>query len=164
MTTCCACGCGLRVSVSGKFRKPCAKRLGVACDLHGKAKTEDQRRAPPRTSVQCDFRVLSNLQSSASPRFVSSSIGRRPLHGKSGRGSSSLANLPCSGLSFGSIRCMEVRQPSADQPQPVISNDQTPLLFFKYKIECVFLLDDRLAKFTSPTICINMIIGSLATL
>ena len=107
--------------------------------------------------LQLGFRDLSNF-SSASPRFAPAAVGRRC------RGSSSLANLPCSGLSFESIRCREVRQPSADQPQPVISNDQTPFFSAKYKMDAFFLLDDRLAKFTSPTICINMIIGSFTTL
>ena len=34
----------------------------------------------------------------------------------------------------------------------------------EYKISAFFLLEDRLAKFTSPIIYINMIIGSPATL
>ena len=41
---------------------------------------------------------------------------------------------------------------------------ETLEMLSKYKISAIFLLDDRLAKFTSPTICINMIIGSSTTL
>jgi hypothetical protein len=63
--------------------------------------------------VQLGFRPLSNL-SSASPGFWPAFFGRRR------DGLDSLANLPCHGLSFVSIRWVEVRQPSADQPQPLI--------------------------------------------
>ena len=42
------------------------------------------------------------------------------------------------------------------------SNDQT--FFLEVRVNVFFLLDDRLAKFTSPTICINMSIGSRTTL
>jgi hypothetical protein len=129
-----------------------AKKVSSMCEESGEESSDGREKA-----LLLGFRPLSNF-SRASPRFLPSWFGRRR------DGLDSLANLPCSGLSFESIRCREVRQPSADQPQPVISNDQTPFFLAKYKMNQFFLLDDRLAKFTSPTICINMSIGSRTTL